>query len=36
MSTVRYLVGDVFERLADIADGSVDVIVTSPPFLEVG
>jgi site-specific DNA-methyltransferase (cytosine-N4-specific) len=29
----RFLVGDVFDRLATIPDGSVDVIVTSPPFL---
>ena len=27
------LIGDVFDRLATIPDGSVDVIVTSPPFL---
>ncbi|HVM07178.1 MAG TPA: DNA methyltransferase [Acidimicrobiales bacterium] len=32
-SGARFLVGDVFDRLADIPDGSVDVIVTSPPFL---
>ena len=31
--TLKYLIGDVFERLADIPDGSVDLIVTSPPFL---
>lgn len=31
--SARFLVGDVFERLAEIPDGSVDVIVTSPPFL---
>lgn len=31
--TVRYLVGDVFERMAELEDGSVDLILTSPPFL---
>lgn len=31
--TVTYMVGDVFDRLAEIPDGSVDLIVTSPPFL---
>lgn len=29
----RYLIGDVFERLSELPDGSVDLIVTSPPFL---
>lgn len=33
MSAARLLVGDVFDRLAELPDGSVDVIVTSPPFL---
>lgn len=33
MSTARYLVGDVFERMAELPDGSVDLVVTSPPFL---
>lgn len=33
MSHATYLVGDVFDRLAEIEDGSVDLIVTSPPFL---
>ncbi len=33
MSTARYLIGDVFERMAEIPDGSVDLVVTSPPFL---
>ena len=33
VSTARYLVGDVFEQLATIDDGSVDLILTSPPFL---
>lgn len=32
MSEARYLIGDVFARLADIPDGSVDLVVTSPPF----
>jgi DNA modification methylase len=27
------LIGDVFDRLADIPDGSVDLVLTSPPFL---
>jgi site-specific DNA-methyltransferase (adenine-specific) len=31
--TVQYLVGDVFDRMADMAAGSVDLILTSPPFL---
>ena len=31
--TVRFLVGTVFERLADLPDDSVDLILTSPPFL---
>lgn len=31
--TVSYLVGDVFDRLAGIPDDSIDLIVTSPPFL---
>lgn len=30
---IEYRVGDVFDRLAEIPDGSVDLIVTSPPFL---
>lgn len=30
---MQFRVGDVFERLADIPDGSIDLIVTSPPFL---
>lgn len=33
MSTVRYLVGDVFERMAEMPDASVDLVLTSPPFL---
>ena len=30
---VQYLVGDVFDRMADLPDQSVDLILTSPPFL---
>jgi DNA modification methylase len=33
MSTATYLVGDVRERMAQLPDGSVDLVVTSPPFL---
>ena len=33
MTTARYLIGDVFERMAELEDGSVDLIMTSPPFL---
>ena len=33
MSQARFLVGDVFDRLADLSDGSVDLVLTSPPFL---
>lgn len=32
MSEVKILVGDCRERLADLPDGSVDCIVTSPPY----
>lgn len=32
MSEARLLVGDVFARLAEIEDESVDLAVTSPPF----
>jgi len=31
--SVEYRIGDVFERLAEIPDGSIDLVVTSPPFL---
>lgn len=31
--TVRFLVGDVFEQLATLDDNSVDLVMTSPPFL---
>src|SRR5690606_39641963 len=30
--TVRYIVADVFDGLATLEDGSVDLVVTSPPF----
>lgn len=35
MSTARYLVGEVFERVADLEDGSIDCVVTSPPYLQL-
>ena len=31
--SIEYRIGDVFERLAEIPDNSIDLIVTSPPFL---
>jgi site-specific DNA-methyltransferase (adenine-specific) len=31
--SLEYRIGDVVERLAEIPDGSIDLIVTSPPFL---
>ena len=31
--SLEYRVGDVFDRLAEIPDGSIDLLVTSPPFL---
>lgn len=31
--TARFIVGDVFEVLATFPDGSVDLVLTSPPFL---
>jgi site-specific DNA-methyltransferase (adenine-specific) len=33
VSTARFLVGDVYERLAELHDDSVDLVMTSPPFL---
>ena len=33
MSTVTYHVGDVFEVMATMPDDSVDLVLTSPPFL---
>ncbi len=32
-TTVKYLVGDVFDVMANLPDASVDLILTSPPFL---
>jgi DNA modification methylase len=31
MSVAKYYIGDVFDRMRDIPDGSIDLIVTSPP-----
>jgi len=31
--SIQYRVGDVFDRLAEIPDDSIDLIVSSPPFL---
>jgi DNA modification methylase len=31
--TLQYRIGDVFDRLAEIPDSSIDLIVSSPPFL---
>lgn len=33
MTTARYMVGDVHHRLAQLEAGSVDVAISSPPFL---
>lgn len=33
MSTARFIVGDVFDVMADMPDGSIDLVLTSPPFL---
>lgn len=33
--TATYIVGDVFQGLATLEPGSVDLVVTSPPFLAV-
>lgn len=33
MSDITLHIGDVFDQLAKIPDGSIDLIVTSPPFL---
>ena len=32
MSTATWLTGDVFERLAELPDGSVQSVITSPPY----
>ncbi len=31
--SLEYRIGDVMDRMAEIPDGSIDLIVTSPPFL---
>lgn len=31
--SIEYRIGDVFDRMREIPDGSIDLIVTSPPFL---
>jgi DNA modification methylase len=31
--SIELRIGDVFDRMAEIPDGSIDLIVTSPPFL---
>ena len=31
--TARFIVADVFDGLATLEDASVDLVVTSPPFL---
>lgn len=33
MSRCTYVIGDVFDRLAELPDGSVDLVLSSPPFL---
>jgi site-specific DNA-methyltransferase (adenine-specific) len=33
VSTARYLIGDVFDVMATLPDDSVDLVLTSPPFL---
>lgn len=33
MSAARYLIGDVFDVMATLPDASVDLVLTSPPFL---
>lgn len=33
--TARLFVGDVFDRIREIPDGSVDLVCTSPPFLSL-
>ena len=32
-TTVDIRIGDVFDRLAEIPDGTIDLVLTSPPFL---
>jgi DNA modification methylase len=31
--TARYLIGSAHERMGDLPDGSIDLVLTSPPFL---
>ena len=33
MTSARYIIGDVFDVMATLEDGSVDLVLTSPPFL---
>lgn len=33
MTSARYFVGDVFDVMSKLPDGSVDLVMTSPPFL---
>lgn len=33
MSSARYIVGDTRDVTAALPDGSVDLVLTSPPFL---
>ena len=33
MANTTYLVGDVFDRMGELPDQSVDLVLTSPPFL---
>jgi DNA modification methylase len=33
VSAARFIVGDVFDVMAEMEDGSVDLVLTSPPFL---
>jgi hypothetical protein len=35
VSTARYLIGDVFDVLAGLPAGSVDCVITSPPYLQL-
>lgn len=34
MSEARWMVGDVFEQLATLEDGSVNSVITSPPYID--
>lgn len=35
MTTARFLIGDVFDVMATLPDQSVDLVLTSPPFLAI-